>query len=76
MLHSGGQYQQWPTGGRIGYITPAIRGVPNASKRATMLEVAHNGRINHITLAILEVRNPSRSETIPRSGQQVGGLAT
>ena len=28
---SGGQNQPWPTSGRIGYITPPIWGVPNAS---------------------------------------------
>ena len=39
MLRSCGQYQGWPTSGRIGYITPAIWGVPNASQRGTILEV-------------------------------------
>ena len=32
-LQFGGQNQKWPTRGRIGYITPAIYGVPNASDR-------------------------------------------
>ena len=41
MLHSGGQYQQWPTSGRIGYITPTIWAVPNASQRGTISRMAN-----------------------------------
>ena len=36
-----GQNQKWPTCGMIGYITPAVRGVPNASQRGTKSKVAH-----------------------------------
>ena len=28
-FRAGGQSQQWPTSGRIGYITPVVYGVPN-----------------------------------------------
>ena len=35
MLGSLGHSQKWPTSGRIGYVTPAVWGVPNASERGT-----------------------------------------
>ena len=35
------QNKQWPTSGWIGYIAPAVLGVPNASERATKPAVAH-----------------------------------
>ena len=31
-LHSGGQNQKWPTCGQIGYVTPAVSGIPTASE--------------------------------------------
>ena len=37
---SGVQNQKWPTSGQIGYITPAVQGVSNASVRGTKSEVA------------------------------------
>ena len=40
-LQSGGQNQKWPISGQIGYVTPAVWEVPNASKRGTKSEVAH-----------------------------------
>ena len=42
-LQRWGQSHQWPTCGRIGYLTPAVMGFPNASKRGTKSEVAHIG---------------------------------
>ena len=30
MLESGEEHHQWPASGRVGYLTPAISGVPNA----------------------------------------------
>ena len=38
---AGGQNQQWPTSGLIGYMMPAVWRVPNASKRGTKSVVAH-----------------------------------
>ena len=38
---SGSQNQKWPMSGRISYVSPAVMGVPNASKRGTKSEVAH-----------------------------------
>ena len=40
-LQSGGQNQKWPTSGRIGYLTPAVSGIPTASKRGIKSEAAH-----------------------------------
>ena len=41
MLHSGEQTQQWPTSGRVGYMTPAAWGGANTSRPGTKSEVAH-----------------------------------
>ena len=40
-LQSGGPNQKWPTSGQIGYLTPAVLGIPAASERGTKSEVAH-----------------------------------
>ena len=40
-LQSGGQNQKWPTSGQNGYLTPAVSGIPAASKRGAKSEVAH-----------------------------------
>ena len=40
-LQSGGQNQKWPTSGRIGYLTPAVSGIPTASERGIKSEAAH-----------------------------------
>ena len=40
-LQSGGQNQKWPTSGQSGYLTPAVSGIPTASKRGAKSEVAH-----------------------------------
>ena len=40
-LQSGGQNQKWPTSGQIGYLTPAVSGIPTASDRGAKSEVAH-----------------------------------
>ena len=34
-LQSGGQNQKWPTSGQIGYLTPAVSGIPVASERGS-----------------------------------------
>ena len=41
LLQSGRQNHNWPTSGPRGYITPATRGIPTASKRMVESEVAH-----------------------------------
>ena len=40
-LESGGQNQKWPTSGQIGYLTPAVSGIPTAAQRGAKSEVAH-----------------------------------
>ena len=40
-LQSGGQKQKWPTSGQIGYLTPAVSGIPTAAERGAKSEVAH-----------------------------------
>ena len=40
-LHSGGGNQKWPTCGQIGYVSPAISGIPTAAQRGGKSEVAH-----------------------------------
>ena len=39
-LQSGGQNQKWPTSGQIGYLTPAVSGIPTASKRGAKSEMS------------------------------------
>ena len=39
-LQSQGQNQKWPTSGQSGYITPAVSGIPTASERGAISEVA------------------------------------
>ena len=36
-LQSGGQNQKWPTSGQSGYLTPAVSGIPTASKRGAKI---------------------------------------
>ena len=40
-LHRGGQNQKWPTSGQIGYLTPAVSGIPTAAERGAKSKVAH-----------------------------------
>ena len=40
-LQSGGQNQKWPPSGQSGYLTPAVSGIPTASKRGAKTKVAH-----------------------------------
>ena len=39
--HKPVQNQKWPTSGQIGYLTPAVSGIPAASERGAKSEVAH-----------------------------------
>ena len=75
-LQSGGQNQKWPTSGQIGYLTPAISGIPTAAERGAKSEEAHKwanwlphpGRIGE--------PHRLRAGGKIRSGPQVGKLAT
>ena len=75
-LHSGGQNQKWPTSGQIGYLTPAVSGIPAASDRAAKSEVAHKWAkwLPHPC----RIGDPHRFRAGGkiRSGPQVGEMAT
>ena len=75
-LQSGGQNQKWPTSGQIGYLTPAVSGIPTASERGAESEVAHKWAkwLPHPC----RIGNPRRFRAGGkiRSGPQVGKLAT
>ena len=75
-LQSGGQNQKWPTSGQIGYLTPAVSGIPAASARGAKSEVAHKWA-NWLPHPC-RIRDPHRFEAGGkiRSGPQVGKLAT
>ena len=75
-LQSGGGNQKWPTCGQSGYVSPAVSGIPTASKRGGKSEVAQ--------LWAKWLRHPCRlgdphryraGEKI-RSGPVVGKVAT
>ena len=75
-LQSGGQNQKWPTSGQISYLTPAVSGIPAASKRGAKSEVAHKWAkwLPHPC----RIGDPHRFRAGGkiRSGPQVGKLAT
>ena len=75
-LQSGGQNQKWPTSGQNGYLTPAVSGIPTASKRGAKSEVAHKWArwLPHPC----RIGDPHRFKGGGeiRSGPQVGKMAT
>ena len=75
-LQSRGQNQKWPTSGRNGYLTPAVSGIPTASKRGAKSEVAHKWAkwLPHP----YRIGDPHRCRAGGkiRSGPQVGEMAT
>ena len=75
-LHSGGQNQKWPTTGQIGYLTPAVSGIPTASERGAKSEVAHKWANWLPHPCRIEDPRRFRAGGKIRSGPQVGKLAT
>ena len=75
-LQSGGQNQKWPTSGESGYLTPAVSGIPTASERGAISEVAHKWAkwLPHPC----RIGDPHRFRAGGkiRSGPQVGKVAT
>ena len=75
-LQSGGQNQKWPTSGQIGYLTPAVSGIPTAAERGAKSEVAHKWArwLPHPC----RIGDPHRCRAGGRirSGPQVGKVAT
>ena len=47
-LHRWGQNHKWPTYGRIGYLTHAVRGLLNVSERGKNQKWPTLGRIGYI----------------------------
>ena len=75
-LQSGGQKQKWPTCGQIGYLTPAVSGIPSASERGAKSEVARKWA-NWLPHPC-RIGEPHRCEAGGkiRSGPQAGKVAT
>ena len=75
-LQSGGQNQKWPTRGKIGYLPPAVSGIPAASERGAKSEVAHK-RENWLPHPC-RIGDPRRFRAGGkiRSGRQMGKMAT
>ena len=75
-LQSGGQNQKWPTSGQIGYLTPAVSGIPTAAERGAESEVAHKWA-NWLPHPC-RIGDPLRFRAGGRirSGPQVGKVAT
>ena len=75
-LQSGEQNQKWPTSGQIGYLTPAVSGIPTASERGAKSEVAHKWA--NCLPHPCRIGDPHRlrAGSKIRSGPQVGKLAT
>ena len=75
-LQSGGQNQKWPTSGQIGYLTPAVSGIPNAAERGAKSEVAHKGANWLPHPCRIGEAHRCRAGGKIRSGPQVGKLPT
>ena len=75
-LQSGGQNQNWPTSGQIGYLTPAVSGSPTAAERGAESEVAHKWANWLPHPCRIGEPHRCRAGGRIRSGPQVGKLAT
>ena len=75
-LQSGGQNQKWPTSGQIGYLTPAVSGIPTASERGAKSEVAHKWVKWLPHPCRIGEPHRFRAGGKIRSGPQVGEMAT
>ena len=75
-LQSGGQNQNWPTSGQIGYLTPAVSGIPAASQRGAKSEVAHKWANWLPHPCCIGDPHRFRAGGKIRSSPQVGKLAT
>ena len=75
-LQSGGQNQKWPTSRQIGYLTPAVSGIPSASERGAKSEVAHKWANWLPHPCRIEEPHRFRAGGKIRSGPLVGKLST
>ena len=73
---AGGQSQQWPTNGQIGYLTLAVWGLPNASERGGKSAARKwaNRVQNPRTPAVEGVLNPSErgTKSVVATNEQIG----
>ena len=75
-LQSGGKNQKWPTSGQIGYLTPAVSGIPTASERGAKSEVAHKWAKWLPHPCRIGEAHRFRAGSKIRSGPQLGEMAT
>ena len=75
-LQSGGGNKRWPTSGQIGYLTPAVSGIPTAAERGAKSEVAHKWAKWLPHLCRIGEPHRCRAGGKIRSGPQVGEMAT
>ena len=75
-LQSGGQNQKWPTSGQIGYLTPAVSGIPTAAEWGAKSEVAHKWAKWLPHPCRIGEPHRCRAGGKIRSGPQVGEMAT
>ena len=75
-LQSRGQNQKWPTSGQIGYLTPAVSGIPTASERGGQNQKwPTSGQSGYLTLAVSGIPTASergaKSEVVPKKGPEL-----
>ena len=74
-LQSGWQNQKWLTSGQIGYLTPAVSGIPTAAERGAKSEVAHKWAKGKVATSPLPYRGSpplqsgGQNQKGPTSGQ-------
>ena len=68
--------QQWPTNGKIGYITPGVLVVPSSSQQGTKKTVAHKWANGLNSACCLGGPQRFRAGDKISSGPQVGMVAT
>ena len=71
----GGYNQKWPTSGQIGYLTPAVSGIPTASERGDKIRSGPQvGKVATSPASGIPTA-AERGDKI-KSGPQVGKVAT
>ena len=76
LLQSGGQNQRRPTSGQIGYLVPAVSGIPTAAEQGAKSEVVHKWANWLPHPCRIGEPHRFRAGVKIRSGPQVGKLAT
>ena len=76
MPHSEEQNQKWPTNGRLGYLTPAIRQIYTASEWGAKSTLAHKCGNGYVTATVKRGLQHFRAGNKIRIGPQRGRFAT